>query len=610
MKRLVGLLWTGTLLLAPTAMAEERLPVNVNGKPLVSYQAAPMSKPKSGPKFKGSNFIHPLKTPSGFVVTDNQPSDHPHHFGLWWPWKYIESDGVKVLCWELQKGDGIIETRECTPIDNGFRSKSVYIARKAPGGPRTLLHETTTVIASAVVDKPARGYFLDLEIKNRTAGDKPVTVTAYRYSGFSLRGTSEWKKHNSTILTSEGKTRDEANFTRGRWVRVQGETGNGKRAGVILMSRPDNHAHPEKLRTWDKQHGGSAFINFNTVMDEPWVFQPGKDYTRNYRLFVYDGEVSATQAEALWREYVKPPPAQSQKIAAFALSPEWEAQLRGRAPVQAPATPKEKRKVLVFSLTTGFKHWCIPHTEAMVKALGEKTGAFTAVGSTDIEVFRSERLKQYDAVVLNNVCPDRKHRDVFMDVLVNKVDKYGAKYRDLPLAEREALARELFDNLVAYVAEGGGLIGLHGAIANFSYSDEFSDVIGGSFHYHPKQQDVVLNAVSPEHPLTKPFGGKPFIHRDEPYLFNRAYTKMNFHPLLEMDTTKLAPDKRSKDVQSIPRYVSWIKRHGEGRVFYCSPSHNAQSFERPELLAYILGGIQYALGDLSCPDAPVGEAVQ
>ena len=290
----------------------------------------------------------------------------------------------------------------------------------------------------------------------------------------------------------------------------------------------------------------------------------------------------------------------------FEPTPEWEQQLRERSPESAPATPAKPRKVLVFSLATGYQHWCIPHTETMVRILGETSGAFEVVATKDIEQFRAENLSQYDAVVMNNTCPDRQDRDTFRDVLINKVGEYGATYRGLPLEEREALVVSLYRNLVDYVSGGGGLVLLHGGITSFNKSDEFSDIVGGSFDFHPPQQDVVLKPVDPSHPLLKPFGGKAFTHHDEPYLFNRAYPKMNFRPLLEMDVSRLKPDKRLAKRPDMPRYVSWIKRHEQGRVFFCSPSHNAQSFEQPELLAFILGGIQYALGDLECPDEPIG----
>ena len=88
-----------------------------------------------------------------------------------------------------------------------------------------------------------------------------------------------------------------------RWVRVQGASDTGGQAGVLLMSHPDNHGHPEKLRTWDKQHGGAVFVNFNTVMEEPWIFAPGNTYARNYRLFVYDGAITPEEADHLWKDY-------------------------------------------------------------------------------------------------------------------------------------------------------------------------------------------------------------------------------------------------------------------------------------------------------------------
>lgn len=298
------------------------------------------------------------------------------------------------------------------------------------------------------------------------------------------------------------------------------------------------------------------------------------------------------------------------KAPAFVLDQEWKDLVAERAPKEPMVEPNEPRKVLVFSLVTGFVHWCIPHTEAVIEILGEESGAYEAVALQDIEIFRPERLKEFDAVVLNNNCPTRGKRDLFHDVLVKKIGAAGEKYQDMPLEEREALAKMLYRSLVDYVAQGGGLVLMHGAITNFNYSDEFSALAGGSFDYHPPQQDITLYPVQPEHPILKPFGGKPFVHYDEPYIMNRAYAELNFAPLLEMDTSKIKinSEKRKKQLADLPRYVAWIKPHKEGRVFFSSPSHNAQSFERPELLGFLLNGMQYVLGDLDCDDRPLAQA--
>jgi len=132
---------------------------------------------------------------------------------------------------------------------------------------------------------------------------------------------------------------------------------------------------------------------------------------------------------------------------------------------------------------------------------------------------------------------------------------------------------------------------------------------GGSFDYHPPQQEVTLIPVDPGHPVVKPFGGKPFVHYDEPYVMNRAYARLNFNPMLEMDTSSIRINsaKRKQELEALPRYVAWIKPYKKGRVFFSSPSHNAQSFERPELLGFLLNGMQYTLGDLECEDQPASK---
>lgn len=298
------------------------------------------------------------------------------------------------------------------------------------------------------------------------------------------------------------------------------------------------------------------------------------------------------------------PGLQAQALKPFKLDEAWRQKVAEQAPAKPQVAPQKERKVLIFSLATGFQHWCIPHTEAVVDILGRQSGAYSSVASTDIEIFRPERIREFDAVVLNNNCPTGPKRDLFHDVLIQHIGKEGAQYKDMPRAEREALAKLLYRSLVEYVAEGGGLVLMHGAIANFTESEEFSELAGGSFAYHPPQQEVTLLPCCPDHPLLKPFGGKPFVHVDEPYVMAGAYEKMLFKPLLELKREGIQASK-NRGFHDLPRYVSWIKPYQQGRVFFSSPSHNAQSFERPELLGYLLNGMQYAVGDLDCDATPL-----
>jgi type 1 glutamine amidotransferase len=278
----------------------------------------------------------------------------------------------------------------------------------------------------------------------------------------------------------------------------------------------------------------------------------------------------------------------------FPLTDEWVQKIEKLAPAKAEIQPAKHHKVLVFSLFTGYDHWVVPHTDAVMKVLAEKTGAFDVEFNNDIYQFEKKNLKKYDAVVLNNNCSEGTRRDLLLDVL--------DKDKSLTNAQRTVKAAELEANLIEYVKNGGGLMVIHGAIVMQNNSMPFSEMVGGSFDYHPEQQEITLGLCEPDHPLVKAFGGNSFVHTDEPYLFNMAYTRKNFRPLLYMDTSKLT--RKTKEIDEKIKYVSWIKKFGEGRVFFVSPSHNAQSFEDGRLLKFYLDGVQYVLGDLKCDDSP------
>jgi hypothetical protein len=76
--------------------------------------------------------------------------------------------------------------------------------------------------------------------------------------------------------------------------------------------------------------------------------------------------------------------------------------MREAMPTRAAATPKQPRRILVFSLCKGFKHSAIPYGEAAIEMLGETTGAWEAVISDDVAMFEAENLESFDLVLFNN----------------------------------------------------------------------------------------------------------------------------------------------------------------------------------------------------------------
>lgn len=290
-------------------------------------------------------------------------------------------------------------------------------------------------------------------------------------------------------------------------------------------------------------------------------------------------------------------PALAQNLPEVAFDQDWKDRIHALAPETTRFPATEKKRILVSSLNTGFKHWVIPHAEEMVQILGSKSGAFDVVASTDIADFEVSRLKAYHAVVLNNNCPKPDFRDLFLDRL-----------REIHGAETEAVKRkaaELEKNLLAYVEDGGGLFVFHGGVTTQNNSWDFSRMVGASFDYHPPQQPITVRVEDPKHPLVAAFSSGQFVHVDEPYFYKNAYAELNFRPLLYFQNAEIQKQRQGKERTDGRTYVAWIRAHGKGRVMYASPSHNAQSFENPQLLQFFLDGLQYVVGDVKCDETPI-----
>lgn len=286
-----------------------------------------------------------------------------------------------------------------------------------------------------------------------------------------------------------------------------------------------------------------------------------------------------------------------QDLAIVPLTQAWKQKIEALAPSQTRFPSTSAKKILLFSLHTGFEHWVIPHTEEVFKILGSKSKQFEVTASKDIHQFEKESLSNYDAIVLNNTCSKPDHRHLFWDQLRAE--------STLDSAIVMAKAQELESNVIEFVKKGGGLLLLHGGITTLNNSQKFSELVGASFDYHPPQQLIQVKLENPNHPLVAAFPKDGFSHVDEPYFYKNAYSNLNFTPLLYFDNAQIHSQRANQELKSGKTYVAWIRPEGKGKVMYIAPSHNAQSFENPALLQFFLDGLQYVVGDVSCDETPI-----
>lgn len=280
-----------------------------------------------------------------------------------------------------------------------------------------------------------------------------------------------------------------------------------------------------------------------------------------------------------------PPEVRSAKMRARKVpgpTPQQIRQIEAVAPAKAPSTPSKPCKVLVWGHS--WTHPPNPYAEVVLEILGRKTGAFEAVVSDDPRLLLSDRLPKFDALVMNNI----HEREPFLPEDFAKLtdqQKVAARKFD------EAVKKSILD----YVRNGKGIVGVHAATAAFQNWPEYGKMIGGYYNTHIFQ-DVAIKLDDPQHPVNACFDGKPFQINDEIYIFREPYSRESLHILLSLDLDRMDdPGKRpDKDYA-----VSWVRPYGQGRVFYTTLGHAAETYWNPLFLQHLLAGIQFATGDLN-----------
>jgi uncharacterized protein len=287
----------------------------------------------------------------------------------------------------------------------------------------------------------------------------------------------------------------------------------------------------------------------------------------------------------------------------------------------AQAAPK---KVLVVTVTKGFRHSSIPTAETILAQLGRESGAFT------VEYARVEpndpQFKGDDGK------PDKAKVDAAIkQVLAEKMSpaalkKYDAVIfanttGDLPLPDKQAF--------LDWIKVGKGFVGMHSATDTFHEFQPYIEMIGAEFKKHEAQVEVEAINQDPECPACRHLPARWAVF-DEIYQF-KNFDRAEVHGLLTLD--KHPNNKTPGDYP-----ISWCKEYGgqsapipangaalltqkhwnrkPGRVFYTSLGHREDVWDpswkdrkNPKAVAeayqaHILGGIKWALGLKNCNAKP------
>ena len=296
-------------------------------------------------------------------------------------------------------------------------------------------------------------------------------------------------------------------------------------------------------------------------------------------------------------------------------------------PVRAADAPK---KVLVVTVTTGFRHSSIPVAEKIIAQLARENGKFTVdfVRQPEGEPRRPGRprpgpkgandpahqaaLKAYEA---NDVA--------FQQAYAAWLPKASAALAQLSPANLRRYDAVLFasttgddfplpdkQGFVDWVASGKAFIGVHAATDTLKTFAPYVGMIGGSFKTHGPQVTVECIIQDPAHAACAPLPSRWTVF-DEIYQLNH-FSRANVHGLITLDRLMLTSDDVAKQESTPGDYpVAWSRLHGKGRVFYTSLGHREDMWDPAygdagsrknspavarQFQQHVLNGILWALG--------------
>ena len=254
-----------------------------------------------------SNYIHPLYTLDGEILTEDFPADHPHHRGIFWAWHQLYIGDEKIgdgwaiedFYWDVKSIKLLRDVTEGKAIQAEVVWKSPKWA-DAAGAAKPMVQESTTI---HVWPKQMNYRAIDIEIAIM-ALEPNVRIGGSEdekgYGGFSVR------MRLPDGLVFEGSkgavTPDNLPIKSGAWLDMSGSLAKGEStAGLSILCHPDNPGfpHPWILRAKRSMQNsvfpfpGAQAVDISEEI--PTILR--------YRLLVHEGSAEALDIDSIYDEY-------------------------------------------------------------------------------------------------------------------------------------------------------------------------------------------------------------------------------------------------------------------------------------------------------------------
>ena len=279
-------------------------------------------------------------------------------------------------------------------------------------------------------------------------------------------------------------------------------------------------------------------------------------------------------------------------------------------------------RLLVVTVTTGFRHGSINTAEPVLEELGRSTGLFhvdflrqpdgrppqpkpikRAEGTSDDDWKKQEQAFKAAQDAFRSADAEWKKglagifAKAFAPAALAEFDGviFASTTGDLPIPDMAGF--------LDWIRSGKAFIGMHAATDTLKSSDAYVDMVGGAFAGHPwgggGEHAFVVH--DPSHRVVSMLPAR-FRWKDEIYQYDPRYKPENQRVLVSIDMAGSTP----KEPWHVP--VAWVREYGKGRVFYTNFGHNETTWKEPMFQKHMEQGIAWALGRFDADATPNPDA--
>ncbi|MFV0593666.1 MAG: DUF6807 family protein [Draconibacterium sp.] len=271
--------------------------ITENKKEVLLYHTTP--KNQNG-AYERLNYIHPLYSLNGKVLTEDFPSDHLHHRGVFWAWHQVWigdkriSDGWEIKDFEqtltefefIKNASGLVIIK--TEVDwksDKWKKEGVkvpYLNEKA----MITVHPTSGNVRK--IDFEIRLLALEENLKLGGSEDEKG------YGGFSVRLNLP---EDVSFTGPDGKIEPlETQVLSNGYVQIAGKFDEGVRgSGVVIVDNPENPGYPQPWILRAK----NSMQNVVWPGREPVAVSTMQPVVLKYSLLIYSGKMNKNKIEKI-----------------------------------------------------------------------------------------------------------------------------------------------------------------------------------------------------------------------------------------------------------------------------------------------------------------------